>query len=322
MNRHPASSLPARLVPALRIRQHRYLATTARWLGYPQPAAQPRALHPPPLHLLTPHTVPPHLKRQINPRLSPHISGHPAPPPAAPEPLITEESVRPPSLNSRWLSDLRAQAQIRISTEGQGPTVNSARRVLSHLHENWLDLLAGSEGYLVGPRWTGLANQQISWGDMGHVNNVMYNRFAESSRLNYLRGFALASDEEHRQFWLELITPRSIGWILKSIRTEYKCPLFYPDNITVLHRLVNRPDKDTEKILMEAVIISNEKQRVAARCYEELVVYDYRIGQRTNLRPFMVEALQETYDLQEKNRGKTTTHVLKLQESISRPSSQ
>lgn len=174
----------------------------------------------------------------------------------------------------------------------------------------------------------------------------MYNRFAESSRLNYLRGFALASDEEHRQFWLELITPRSIGWILKSIRTEYKCvsllncspfrcfaisfinqsltlpqPLFYPDNITVLHRLVNRPDKDTEKILMEAVIISNEKQRVAARCYEELVVYDYRIGQRTNLRPFMVEALQETYDLQEKNRGKTTTHVLKLQESISRPSS-
>lgn len=51
----------------------------------------------------------------------------------------------------------------------------------------------------------------------------MYNRFAESSRLNYLRGFALASDEEHRQFWLELITPRSIGWILKSIRTEYKC---------------------------------------------------------------------------------------------------
>jgi acyl-CoA thioesterase FadM len=55
----------------------------------------------------------------------------------------------------------------------------------------------------------------------GHVNNVMYNRYAESARVNWTRNFA-ASDPKHEKQWMELITPKSIGLILRSITTDYK----------------------------------------------------------------------------------------------------
>lgn len=55
----------------------------------------------------------------------------------------------------------------------------------------------------------------------GHVNNVMYNRYAESARVNWTLKFA-AQDPAHKKEWLELMSPKSIGLILRSIKTDYK----------------------------------------------------------------------------------------------------
>jgi len=49
----------------------------------------------------------------------------------------------------------------------------------------------------------------------------MYNRYAESARVNWTRNFA-ASDRQHEKQWMELITPKSVGLILRSITTDYK----------------------------------------------------------------------------------------------------
>lgn len=49
----------------------------------------------------------------------------------------------------------------------------------------------------------------------------MYNRYAESARVNWTLKFA-ASDPQHRAEWLELMTPKSVGLILRSIKTDYK----------------------------------------------------------------------------------------------------
>jgi hypothetical protein len=49
----------------------------------------------------------------------------------------------------------------------------------------------------------------------------MYNRYAESARVNWTRNFA-AADPAHAKQWMELITPKSIGLILRSITTDYK----------------------------------------------------------------------------------------------------
>ena len=55
----------------------------------------------------------------------------------------------------------------------------------------------------------------------GHVNNVMYNRYAESARVNWTLKFA-SQDPAHKKEWLELMSPKSIGLILRSIKTDYK----------------------------------------------------------------------------------------------------
>ena len=62
---------------------------------------------------------------------------------------------------------------------------------------------------------------------MGHVNNVIYVRYAESARVNWAAKYAVR-DQGHKREWRELATPRGTGMILKSIGVEYKfvCPDF------------------------------------------------------------------------------------------------
>ena len=47
------------------------------------------------------------------------------------------------------------------------------------------------------------------------------------------------------------------------------------------------------------MILSETKQRPAARCLEDVVVYDYRRSTRTTLPPFMLDQFQRTFQLQE-----------------------
>jgi hypothetical protein len=63
------------------------------------------------------------------------------------------------------------------------------------------------------------------WGEMdsmGHVNNVMYVRYAESARVNWAWNYAVHIDPGNRREWIELCTPKGDGLILKSIGVEYK----------------------------------------------------------------------------------------------------
>jgi hypothetical protein len=57
---------------------------------------------------------------------------------------------------------------------------------------------------------------------MGHVNNVMYVRYAESARVNWAWNYAVHIDPGNRREWIELCTPKGDGLILKSIGVEYK----------------------------------------------------------------------------------------------------
>lgn len=58
--------------------------------------------------------------------------------------------------------------------------------------------------------------------EVGHVNNVTYNRYAESARVNWAQKYATHIDPKHRSTWSELWTPTGVGMILRSIRTDFK----------------------------------------------------------------------------------------------------
>ena len=82
-------------------------------------------------------------------------------------------------------------------------------------------LISGGIAGQYGECFTAVSGRQRADAAQGHVNNVMYNRYAESARVNWTLNFA-AMDPTHKKEWLELMSPKSIGLILRSIKTDYK----------------------------------------------------------------------------------------------------
>lgn len=83
----------------------------------------------------------------------------------------------------------------------------------------------------------------------------------------------------------------------------------FPDRATVLFKLADRPDFSSHSLELEAVVFSETHQRVAARCIESTVIYDYREAKKTALPPFMVEKFRETYDRQAEAKRRYRGHA-------------
>lgn len=210
-----------------------------------------------------------------------------------------------PPLNPRWLSELQSRIKRCAGLDLSGQQKEELTALRKAVDGQWLELLAGREGFLTGPGWRGLDRHTVTWGDqdaMGHVNNVVYNKYAESARVNWLRNFATTVDPEHKHEWDQLMSPKGIGLIMRSIKTDYKFPMAYPDHVTVLHKLASKPTYESDFILLEALLISDGHRRPAARCFEDIVVYDYKTAKRAPLKPFMVDRLRETYEAQEQSK--------------------
>ncbi|KAM0454167.1 hypothetical protein ACHAPV_008635 [Trichoderma viride] len=166
----------------------------------------------------------------------------------------------------------------------------------------------------------------------GHVNNVIYNRFAESGRVNWTRKLAQFTDPKYEQEWFDLMTPKGIGLILASIRTDFKFeivfvalratsltpkqPMTFPDRITVLHKLVTKPDYSSDRFYLDVVVYSEQQRRPAAKCFEDIVVYDYKAAKKAPLKPFMVDELRATFDLQEQRKQDTEKKIAEIHEFV------
>jgi len=123
---------------------------------------------------------------------------------------------------------------------------------VSHRHE----ALAGFPVVVVIP---------LLWGDQdafGHVNNVVYFRWCETARVEYMRRIGL---------WAPL-PPRGVGPILASIKCDYKRPLNYPDTVHVGARIVRIGNTSLQ---MEHAIFSEELGIVAATADSTVVLLDY-----------------------------------------------
>lgn len=82
------------------------------------------------------------------------------------------------------------------------------------------------------------------------------------------------------------------------------------------HKLREAPTSSTEAFVLDVLILSERHQRPAARCVEEIVVYDYQNGAKTPLEAFMVSKFEQTWKAQEKARTQNTTSIRNLIESV------
>jgi len=105
----------------------------------------------------------------------------------------------------------------------------------------------------------------VRWGDMdarGHVNNTVYYRYFESSRIALLRFLDI----------YEQPTEVRVGPILSFQSCYYKAPLTYPDTIHVGAKIIGL---EGPKIIIQHAIFSEKLNRRAAEGEAHIVWYDY-----------------------------------------------
>ena len=205
-------------------------------------------------------------------------------------------------LNPRWLSDLKSRLGKCIHFGMNASQTTRAGLILAEVSRDWKALLAGSEGYLSSPYRAGMNSVPINWGDqdtMGHVNNVHYVRFCETSRTNWTRQIGEHYDPGNKRLWDEMLTSKSYGLILKSIKVEYKFPMTWPDRISAYHKIRVMPKETDSSMLLDVMILSEGKQRIAAKAEEDVVVYIYKAGQKSYLPDYMLAQFKTQFEEQE-----------------------
>jgi acyl-CoA thioester hydrolase len=113
----------------------------------------------------------------------------------------------------------------------------------------------------------------VAWGDMdsfGHVNNVVFFRYFEAARIEYLA----------RVGWFELMQATGIGPIVHSTQCRFRKPLAYPDRVAVGARAVAR---EPDRITLEHRLVSRRWDGPAADGQVVVVCFDYRAGKKAPL---------------------------------------
>ncbi len=113
-----------------------------------------------------------------------------------------------------------------------------------------------------------VVEQAVAWGDMDayqHVNNVVYFRYFENSRLEYFR----------RLDWLAMQNDTGVGPILASTHARFRKPLTYPDEILIGARI---SEVGQDRLTMEHRIISRRLGAVTSEGEGIIVTFDYACG--------------------------------------------
>lgn len=230
-----------------------------------------------------------------------------------------DSTVEVAKLSPRWLSDTKARLGKCLMFGMDNHHVHEAGTILDDISRNWKELVAGSEGFLTDPKRAGLSGHAVVWGEqdsMGHVNNVQYVRYAETGRTNWTRHIGEYFDVANKKLWDQMLTSKSYGLILKSITVDFKFPMTWPDKISVYHKLRSMPSSSDSSMLLDVMILSEDKQRPAARCLEDVSVYDYQAFKKSTLPTFMLEQFRKQFELQEQAKRENTAKVLAILEKV------
>ena len=91
----------------------------------------------------------------------------------------------------------------------------------------------------------------------------------------------------------------------------------FPDKITVYQKLVHDPSSSISShsaFQLQVMILSEARQRPAARCHEDIVTYDYRKNCKTpELPSFILEQFKVIWELQEKAKVDWRQQILEIE---------
>jgi acyl-CoA thioester hydrolase len=123
----------------------------------------------------------------------------------------------------------------------------------------------------------------VAWGDMDanrHVNNVIYFRYIEHARLKYFTDLGFSSMQQEI----------GIGPILSWTDCRFRRPLSYPDTVSIATRI---RDVESDRFVMDSIIVSHAQQKLAAEGRQHVVVYDYRHHHKAPLPEVIRQRIEE-----------------------------
>lgn len=113
----------------------------------------------------------------------------------------------------------------------------------------------------------------LAWGEMdalGHVNNVVYFRYFESARIDFLRKAGCS----------QLRAADGVGFILQAMEARFRVPLVFPDTIVVGTKLIAiEEDRFTLAHSIRSTL-HGQSQGVAAVGRGTIVTYDYAAAKK------------------------------------------
>jgi acyl-CoA thioester hydrolase len=121
----------------------------------------------------------------------------------------------------------------------------------------------------------------VPWGDMDsfrHVNNVVFFRYFENARIEYLR----------RIGWFDLMTATGLGPIVHSTQARFRKPLKYPDRVVAAARVITL---EADRMTFEHRLVSGRLDDMAADGQAVVVCYDYRADRKAALPNELREAI-------------------------------
>ncbi len=124
---------------------------------------------------------------------------------------------------------------------------------------------------------------RIDWSDMDmyrHVNNVMFAKYIQASRINYWEQIGLNS----------FFNRESLGPMLASTTIHFKQPLYYPGNINVWARVDEI--KNTSFSIRHVVL--NDKKNICAEAVDIIVMFDFNNNMKIRVPNWLREKVNQT----------------------------
>jgi acyl-CoA thioester hydrolase len=121
--------------------------------------------------------------------------------------------------------------------------------------------------------WAHTHVERVRFGDldaMKHLNNVVFLRYFETARINYLNALMDSHDPVNRE--------NGFGFIFASCTIDYRSPAFFDEDVAVR---VRPAEVGTKSLKLEFEMAVGE--RLIAEGHGILVGYDYESGQTVPL---------------------------------------
>lgn len=95
----------------------------------------------------------------------------------------------------------------------------------------------------------------------------------------------------------------------------------WPDRISVFHKLRHSPSSttsssDPSSFILDVLILSEVHQRPAARCEEDIVVYDYAAGKKASISGFIKEGFERVWIEQEEEKRKAEKRIEEIESMV------